>query len=87
MLAAAQWCPVVESYVSTFFMYICSCGSVVEHCFSSAKGCGFNSQGTHILTINVKKPDSTLKWLWIKASVKCINVHVIMGFVHLHLLI
>ncbi len=25
------------------------CGSVVEHCISSAKGCGFNSQGTHIL--------------------------------------
>ncbi len=31
----------------------CSCGSVVEHCVSSAKGCGFNSQGTHILTTNV----------------------------------
>ncbi len=30
-----------------------SCGSVVEHCDSSAKGCGFNSRGTHILTINV----------------------------------
>ncbi len=28
----------------------CSCGSVVEHCVSSAKGCGFNSQGTHIQT-------------------------------------
>ncbi len=27
----------------------CSCGSVVEHCVSSAKGCGFDSQGTHIL--------------------------------------
>ncbi len=27
----------------------CSCGSVLEHCVSSAKGCGFNSQGTHIL--------------------------------------
>ncbi len=25
------------------------CGSVVEHCVSSAKGCGFDSQGTHIL--------------------------------------
>ncbi len=24
-------------------------GSVVEHCVSSAKGCGFDSQGTHIL--------------------------------------
>ncbi len=30
-----------------------SCGSVVEHCVSSAKGCGFNSQGTHILIKNV----------------------------------
>ncbi len=29
------------------------CGSVVEHCFSSAKGCGFDSQGTHILIKNV----------------------------------
>ncbi len=26
-----------------------SCGSVVEHCVNSAKGCGFNSQVTHIL--------------------------------------
>ncbi len=25
------------------------CGSVVEHCVSSAKGCGFDSQGTHLL--------------------------------------
>ncbi len=24
-------------------------GSVVEHCVSSAKGCGFDSQGTHVL--------------------------------------
>ncbi len=30
----------------------CSCGSVVEHCVSSAKGCGFNSLGTHILMKN-----------------------------------
>ncbi len=29
---------------------MCSCGSVVEHCVSNAKGCGFNSHGTHILT-------------------------------------
>ncbi len=27
----------------------CSCGSVIEHCVSSAKGRGFNSQGTHVL--------------------------------------
>ncbi len=32
-----------------FFCCLCSCGSVVEHCVSSAKGHGFNSQGTHIL--------------------------------------
>ncbi len=31
----------------------CSCGSVVNHCISSAKDCGLNSQGTHILTKNV----------------------------------
>ncbi len=24
----------------------------LEHCVSNAKGCGFNSQGTHILTKN-----------------------------------
>ncbi len=54
----------------------CSCGSVVEHCVSNAKGCGFNSQGTHILTKN-KKCISWLhcKSLWIKASAKCINVN------------
>ncbi len=54
---------------------MCSCGSVVEHCVSSAKGCGFNSQGTHILKIKC------IAWmhcksLWIKASAKCINVNV-----------
>ncbi len=32
----------------TLDLYV-SCGSVVEHCVSSAKGCGFNSQGTYIL--------------------------------------
>ncbi len=31
----------------------CSCGSVVEHCVSSATGCGFNSQGTHIVIKHV----------------------------------
>ncbi len=46
------------------------CGSVVEHCVSSAKGCGFDSQGTHILT------KTCIVWmhcksLWIKASDKC----------------
>ncbi len=37
-----------------------------EHCVSSAKGCGFNSQGISELS----------KSLWIKASAKCINVNV-----------
>ncbi len=30
-----------------------SCGSVVEHCVSSEKGCGFDSQGTHIVIKHV----------------------------------
>ncbi len=59
---------------------ICSFGSVVEHCVSSTKGCGFNSQGTHILTKNV----ISLNLLWIKASAKCINVK---GIVHPKILI
>ncbi len=37
------------SYIHTVFL----CGSVVEHCVRSAKGCGFDSQGTHILMKNV----------------------------------
>ncbi len=32
-------------YIYTVVLY----GSVVEHCVSSAKGCGFDSQGSHIL--------------------------------------
>ncbi len=40
-----HFCEILQIYT------VCSCGSVVEHCFSSAKGCGFNSQGTHILII------------------------------------
>ncbi len=56
------------------FLFI-SYGSVVEHCVSSAKGCGFNSQGTHIL---IKQCIAWMhcKSLWIKASAKCINVNV-----------
>ncbi len=38
---------------NAFMLIQCSCGSVVEHCVSSTKGCGFNSQGTHVLIINV----------------------------------
>ncbi len=38
-------------YLSSFLLFVSLflCGSVVEHCVSSAKGCGFDSQGTHIL--------------------------------------
>ncbi len=31
------------------YVYMFLCGSVVDYCVSSAKGCGFDSQGTHIL--------------------------------------
>ncbi len=48
------------------------CGSVVEHCVNSAKGCGFDSQGTR--TNENVYPECTCKSLWIKASAKCINV-------------
>ncbi len=50
-----------------------SCGSVVEHCISSTKGCGFNFQRTH----TDKKCIARLhfKLLWIKSSAKCINVN------------
>ncbi len=40
----------VSSWKMFLFRNPCSCGSVVEHCVSSAKGCGFNSQWTHIMT-------------------------------------
>ncbi len=39
-------------WLGCLFLWICYlflCGSVVEHCVSSAKGCGFDSQGTHII--------------------------------------
>ncbi len=38
-----------SSFSEYFDDVMCSCGSMVEHCVSSAKGCGFDSQGTHIL--------------------------------------
>ncbi len=46
--------PLVPIHGPSCFLFIirkCSCGSVVEHCVSSAKGCRFNSQGTHIQNI------------------------------------
>ncbi len=33
------------SFLVLLFVFLC--GSVIEHCVSSAKGCGFDSQGTH----------------------------------------
>ncbi len=42
---------------------------MVEHCVSSAKGYGFDSQEAHTDSMHCKS-------LWIKASVKCINVNV-----------
>ncbi len=32
-----------------FILILFLCGSVVEHCVCCAKGCGFDSQGTHVL--------------------------------------
>ncbi len=43
----------LHTFLNPFHRIQCSCGSVVEHCVSSTKGCGFNSQETHILIINV----------------------------------
>ncbi len=40
-------CLVYINAVSMNFVFLC--GSVVEHCVSCAKGCGFDSQGTHVL--------------------------------------
>ncbi len=51
---------------------MCSRASAVEHCVCSAKGCGFNSQGTHNDTIMYTWMHCKL--LWIKVSAKCINV-------------
>ncbi len=39
-----------SDFMTHTLWYMFLCGSVVEHCVSSAKGCGFDSQGTHILT-------------------------------------
>ncbi len=42
----------------------------LEHCVSSAKGCGFDSQGSHILMKMYN-----LNAIVIKASAKCVNVN------------
>ncbi len=38
---------VITDHKNLEYMFLC--GSVVEHCINSAKGCGFDSQGTHLL--------------------------------------
>ncbi len=40
------WAHLSAGYISYVTLYVFLCGSVVEHCVSSAKGCGFDS---HIL--------------------------------------
>ncbi len=56
--------------LSKWYIILSSCGSDVEHCVSSAKCCGFNSQETHILT-------KIYSLNWLKATVKSINVIVL----------
>ncbi len=46
---------------------------MVEHCVSRAKGCGFDSQGTHVL-MKTCTVWMYCKSLWMKASDKCVNV-------------
>ncbi len=62
----------LKEFCNTTHVFLC--GSVVEHCVSCAKGCGFDSQGTHVQL-------KCITWMhckshWIKASAKCINVNV-----------
>ncbi len=40
-------------WLTLYNVWLCFHGSVLEHSVSSTKGCGFNSQGTHILIKNV----------------------------------
>ncbi len=73
------FCKYNISYLCVYvYIYKCHtvflCGSVVEHCVSNAKGCGFDSQGTQIL-ITKCIPWMHCKSLWIKASAKCVNVN------------
>ncbi len=51
-----KWFEIIKRYWKMASVYLILywnklflCGSVVEHCIRSAKGCGFDSQGTHIL--------------------------------------
>ncbi len=51
---------------------MCSCGSVVEHCVSSAKGCGFNSQGTECKNVNVVVMEAELIQVQYKYKNRCL---------------
>ncbi len=46
------------------------CGSVVEHCVSSARSCGFDSQGTHIL-MKMYNLNAIVSRFGQKTSAKC----------------
>ncbi len=56
-----------------FFFNNCSCGSVVRALRQQRKGCGFDSQGTHVLKKKKSITCMHCKSLWIKASAKCIK--------------
>ncbi len=76
-------CELCDSVFSSHNHYwiMCSCGSVVEHCVSSAKVVGL------ILREHMYWQYKCIAWmhcksLWIKASAKCINVNVISFIQH-----
>ncbi len=57
-LTCNPWCSYEKNEVKSYVLSVLDlciqksvflCGSVVEHCVSCAKGCGFDSQGTHVL--------------------------------------
>ncbi len=64
-------------WIYAFMFFTCSCGTVVEHCVSSAKGVGSipreHTYWPKMYNLNVVQ---LCKSLWIKASAKCINVNV-----------
>ncbi len=65
----------------------CSCGSVVEHCVSSAKVVG-SIPREHMYWQNMYNLNALhCKSLWIKASAKCVNVNVMYHPVKVYLVI
>ncbi len=54
------WCTALPLYHINYLhipvhVFPCSCGSVVRALRLQCKGCGFNFQGTHVLTCTDKK--------------------------------